>query len=315
MGDAVKQNGVLIFVSVSDRAVYISVGSGIREKANDRVLEAIINRMKPHLRQSKFDNAFVSAILDMERVVTLGHLRSSQVQNDLEEDSNNYGFIAIIVCIFAFLGFKSWWDTKQQAQLARGRATLDSLIVDIKNAKHRVYMTTSCPVCLESFTPENDMHNTDPAICIVPKTLPCGHVFCDKCIKEYLASSAKENCPICRENIRHLDENVAAEHVPCEAHLIAPYRLHMQTTMFRLRRIRTLYPNALDSSTHSLLNAAVQNGSLSDALQVVEQRAVEVSSIINNMKEKAIASRKGSSSSSRHSFGGGFSGGGRGGRW
>ncbi len=113
-----------------------------------------------------------------------------------------------------------------------------------------------------------------------------------------------------------MDEGSRGEYQPDpseEAHMAQPYRLHMQTMLFRSRRMRTLYPLTMDPTTQSVIEAAVHNGSLSDVIDTVEHRSAEVARTIENLKAKSSSS--GSSGSSRSSFGGGRSSGGRGGRW
>ncbi len=45
----------------------------------------------------------------------------------------------------------------------------------------------SCAVCLELFN----------SIVNIPKILPCGHSFCDSCLKKMVTSKYRQ-CPTCR---------------------------------------------------------------------------------------------------------------------
>lgn len=325
MGDASKNNGALILISAKDRAVFISVGSGLRVKLPDSTLDVIINRMKPHLRESKWDAGFVSAILDISHLLAKGELSKAPDH----EDSPLWGLArtAIVVGILFGIGAcHASWTKRKVNGLTRGREALNSLVKDAKSAEHKIYMTTSCPMCLEDFSTEVELgadvaaepsRTSGNGNALTPKTLPCGHVFCEPCIKQYLDTAAT-SCPICRERIQHLDDGAAPPtHSACTGnHTYYNWRhhqLHMQTLMFRSRRIRERYPNVMDTSTHSVLEAAVHTGNLSDAIGIVERRSVEVQTIIADIHKKATSS--GRSGSTRSSFGGGRSSGGRGGRF
>ena len=330
VGDKKLQNGVLIFISSKDRAIFISVGSGIRSKLSDSTVDKIINRMKPHLKKANWDAGFASAILDVDHVLSTGELQHS----DSDDSQLSVMPLVMVACIVGFALFMGHRENKKTADLKRGRCALDSLIKDVKKAEHKVYMSTSCPMCLEPFLAEPELGEASPSTAnaaknatLVPKTLPCGHVFCETCIKQYLNLSAAATCPICRETIRHVDEGTRGEYEPSsqsqsgmggqhhdDQRQWQQYHPYMQTVLFRSRRIHQLYPAAMDSSTHSVLNAAVHNGTLSDAIIVVERRAVEVESMLAEIARKA-ANSSSSSGSSRSSFGGGHSSGGRGGRF
>lgn len=49
----------------------------------------------------------------------------------------------------------------------------------------------SCPVCFENFSSDNSVH---------AMTTPCGHVFCEDCLKTI--SSQKKVCPICQRSLK-----------------------------------------------------------------------------------------------------------------
>ncbi|CAN0174140.1 unnamed protein product, partial [Ectocarpus fasciculatus] len=209
VGGAAKQNGVLILVSSKDRAVFISVGSGVQSRLTDRTLEAIISRMKPHLKKSSWEGGFVSAILDISQVLSTGAALQTTDENSPLQDFA--GFVVIVGVILAISFFKSRSDNRRERELTRGRAALDSLIKDVKNVEHRVYMSSSCPMCLEDFAAEAELGEAGHGSMktsgtLVPKTLPCGHVFCEPCTRLHFNVSATTYCPVCREVLYHVDE-------------------------------------------------------------------------------------------------------------
>lgn len=273
--------------------------------------------MKPHLKGAKWESGFASAILDITKVL-------SERGGKLEPENNsNSSDLLILLGVFSAIMCLGFYLEKirkdKMAQLTRGREALNSLIHDAKSAEHKVYMTTSCPMCLENFDPETPSREIPPASTAgAPKTLPCGHVFCEPCIQQYLNTNAT-NCPVCRETIRHIDDGAPAVHEQAQGSASRhgynnrEHYTYMQMMMFRTRRIRNRYPTAMDASTHSVLEAAAHSGSLSDAITVVERRSIEVQTMIADMKKASTSSSGGGSS--RSSFGGGRSSGGRGGRF
>ena len=323
VGDSSRNDGVLVLISAKDRAVFISRGSGVEARLTDATLDKIINRMKPHLKAGRWEAGFVSAVLDVSHVLSSGTVRS-----DPSDEISWTGVGLFILAAFGFAVFHHR-NSKKAHELTRGREALDSLIKDAKTAEHRVYMTTSCPMCLEDFAPEVELGDAAvPAPSstvaadgnmqaggLLPKTLPCGHVFCEPCIRQYLDTAAT-SCPVCRVSIRHLDDGTPGE-FEGGAESRDPssrrrYRSHMQMLMFRSSRIRERYPRAMDPTTHSVLEAAVHSGSLSDAIVVVERRSTEVQTMIADFKKRMSSDGSGSK---RSSFGGGRSSGGRGGRF
>ena len=69
IGDKDTQNGLLLFMSVRDRAIFISTGRGIQEKLTKKVLQDIISEMKPALRAKDYDAALEFALMQIEFVL------------------------------------------------------------------------------------------------------------------------------------------------------------------------------------------------------------------------------------------------------
>ncbi len=286
--------------------------------------------MKPHLKKSKWDAGFASAIYDVNH--TLHHGRVSYTTHDTKSLAQSLRELAGIAVIFCIIGLLTWCfasrEEKKRAKLNKGKDALDRLLSDVKNADHKVYMSSSCPVCLEPFKEKKSKETTTDSVTrtqsdaglLIPKSLPCGHVFCAGCITEYLTCSAKKSCPICRVEISDIGETEKADsnirtdlHEENETILIRRrmYRGRRQDLLYRSRRIHEMYPSALDSSTYSSVENGISSGRLSDAARIVESRASELQSQIAGMKRRSQKSK----GSRKSSFGGGRSSGGRGGRF
>jgi hypothetical protein len=67
VGDAAKQNGVLIFLSIQDRAVYISTGSGVQDKLSGATVQSLIKMMKPYLRKQEYGTALQNCVVSSSR--------------------------------------------------------------------------------------------------------------------------------------------------------------------------------------------------------------------------------------------------------
>jgi uncharacterized membrane protein YgcG len=312
VGDASRQNGVLVLISQSDRAVFISRGSGLRTMLTDHVLDQIIARMKPHLRAGDYDIAFVSAVVDIQAAAAGKDLKRSDASPHAAEQGSWTG-LALFFGFIAFFLFLVYRQNSHFRSTIRGQASLDRLVGDIQSAQHSVFMTTSCPICLEPFAADAGTATSNSSVILIPKTLPCGHVFCEPCLRQLLQSSSGSTCPVCRQDVRHLLNGECTSSM--ESDLQRSSRvLHMQSVAYRVSRMRQLYPLILDRSTHEIMTAAMANGSIAEAARAVEARASEVATMVAKLKSNQSGSKH-SSGSSKTSFGGGRSSGGRGGRF
>ena len=283
----------------------------MKTKLTDHILDQIISRMKPHLRAGNYDAAFCGAVLDIQAAVTSGNLKRPGTIPDEFEQGSWIGVALFfgLIAIFVFLIFRQ--RARYQSTI-RGKASLDSLIGDIQSAQQSVYMTTSCPICLESFASDANSSTSNNIPILTPKTLPCGHVFCEPCLRQLLQSTSGTTCPVCRQDVRHLLNGGCTPSVEL-SHQPSPRVLHMQSAVYRVSRMHQLYPLILDSSTHDIMTTALASGSIAEATRAAEARATEVAVMVAKLKSSQSSLKH--SGSTKSSFGGGRSSGGRGGRF
>ena len=93
VGDKTKQDGILVFLSIDDRVVYISTGSGVQFKLTKQVIDNLISDMKPDLKLKEYGRA-------LERVVTQISLtmsgKSSFASRISPENTVGYLFYAMM---------------------------------------------------------------------------------------------------------------------------------------------------------------------------------------------------------------------------
>ena len=96
----------------------------------------------------------------------------------------------------------------------------------------------------------------------------------------------------------------------------SPFRhRHSAEILYRLNRMHYLYPRVVNTATLDSMAGAVHSGNSAAFMAAAQTRQTEVTKIIADNKARAAAAAKGKSGSSRSSFGGGRSSGGRSGRW
>lgn len=72
VADKERQNSFLVFVSIADRRIYISVGSGISRVLTDEALDGVIANMKPEMRQQAYGAAISQCVVELV-VLPLGN--------------------------------------------------------------------------------------------------------------------------------------------------------------------------------------------------------------------------------------------------
>lgn len=168
--------------------------------------------------------------------------------------------------------------------------------------------------------------------------------MCYGCLEEYLKLPDSTKCPICREPIDpsapppppHPSSNNRpyytgrdnrgtgddSDPTSCgstnnySGSYSRRYREYDATPeiIYRVSRMRLLYPQVMTPQLQSSLQNAAQTGTYNEFIEHVRVRQDEVRKTLLDMENRKKAAASGRSGASR-GFGGGSSSGGRGGRW
>jgi len=191
--------GVLVFLSVRDRVVFISVGGALRHiLTNGRIDRIVQNDMTPELKRANYEQGLINAIDDIAELLEKG-----------EEPSISetiWGFLFANKEFLAWTGFWigfMWfqrWNRKRERQLyAKAATRLSELDQARAEALRGSYcQATSCPICLEDFRSEKVGSDGQPL-----QLLRCGHVFDKTCFDEWVLSGRGNvtKCPVCRADV------------------------------------------------------------------------------------------------------------------
>ena len=106
---------MLVFLSIEDRAVYISTGSGSGKVLSSTVIDAIIAHMKPDLRSAQYGSAMEKAVVEIGLVFE--GKKIDPVQNN--DDFGGY-FAIFFVGIIAIVGIRGYFENLTNQRLERG---------------------------------------------------------------------------------------------------------------------------------------------------------------------------------------------------
>lgn len=322
IGHAECHTGLLLFISVDDRAIYISTGAGLQKILTNSRLGKVMEGMKRFLREGNYTMAIETALVQMRIYIEKGEPTvGEKVMVFLEE----YGVLLIIVLAFSSLymiGLRQ--EYRQREEYAMVRSHLTQLERDRAAALQGEYQCSSCAICLENFTQQNEDGMWVLGSDGLPlKLLQCGHVFDETCWQNWVRSGQGDptKCPICRADVggvataateaetTELRQRNALGDVQNQQFDAHYYRREMG---FRLLRLSQRYPRYVRPNMVQRWSSENYNGSLvrDETFQNVDpSRASPTNGRSSN------GHRFGRSASAGSSFGGGGSSGGRGGRW
>ncbi|GKY93807.1 hypothetical protein MPSEU_000347900 [Mayamaea pseudoterrestris] len=331
--------GVLIFLSVHDRAIYISRGDALKHLLTKRRLETVMQHMKPELQQQLYATALVQAVWEIRNLARQGGATWWERLGDTVVEHIGLMWLP---SIFGFVFFA----IRKQEQRKREYAKVKSRLSELDRAKAEAlqgrFLSVSCPICLESFQdagykdvaaidgegsskhegmagPADDkrMKGSDG---LPLKLLRCGHVFDQTCWDEWSGSGKGDvtKCPICKVDVGKpspiTPTSVEEFQGAPSSTALQPFRRdlvmnrYMDERYFRLQRLQFQYPAYVGPQQVSRWTQGSFNSQLATDQTFVERdparqqpsRASETSSFSN---------------SSQSGFGGGTSGGGHSGRW
>lgn len=220
--------GILIFLSVVDRAIFISTGSAVQNVLTDGRLDNVIAQMGDLLRRKEYGDAVMRGIDEIEIYAKQGA-------------PSNLPFFLLGGGIGSFIIYSIYNDRREKKKYAEARSQLSKLDKDRALALQGQYECNSCAICLADFasptsrdgemsplkgsdhgSATNDgkfIDNASPANSTsgdATKNLPtigsdgrplkllrCGHAFDMTCWEEWIGSGHGDprKCPICKQDV------------------------------------------------------------------------------------------------------------------
>lgn len=163
VGSATKNDGVLIFLAVSDRVLFISTGAGVQDLISERIIQGIIDNMRPHLKKKRYDVALIDCVITIGQLLagdenpSFAHYKRSST-NKTTDWITLLGFVGFLA-LTVYLGIR---QSRQLRNYERGRRALDTLMHEVENtAEGNRYFTSSCPICLEDLRTEKEEGGKD----------------------------------------------------------------------------------------------------------------------------------------------------------
>jgi uncharacterized membrane protein YgcG len=164
VGDKTTNNGILVFLSIDDRAVYISTGKGVQDNFDHDTIQLIIANMKPDLRGGDYGGALATCITNID-VIFSGkdssfykgtykqQIRSSSQHEEEGSDAVAWILIGLFSTAVGFLFWKNLRDRQNLDNYDRGRVKLDTLLKEMESSQdsRNKFEVKSCPICLEEF--------------------------------------------------------------------------------------------------------------------------------------------------------------------
>lgn len=205
IGDAKTNNGLLLFISTTDRKMRIVTGAGAKEIISDSRADKIFEEVKSLLKKEDYAGAIRSSINEIKDYMNTSFSKwlfkefLSFITNAFLELIIPIFFLAIFCvlglilsicnCIYSCLGYlrvltPNYWKRKaftKKIYKLKEKQTTGEL--------NKNFISETCGICLEEF---NKQEKTAKDFLI----LVCGHNFHKNCIEEWL--NKKNSCPYCK---------------------------------------------------------------------------------------------------------------------
>lgn len=234
-GTPCGQYGVLFYLTVNDEGqahVYLSTGP-MRPTLSSRVLQSVVDGMKPFLRHDLYGEAIQAGILELTAFVK-GDKHVPNLQDECLKDFylSSWCIIFFLYCCggrILVLFLRTWGrralELDTRARRCRLRQEVDEKLKEIEeHYKHKYphhegdYMAQCCPICFEDFpssSPGEEAKEDTPLVFQKNQlgsdgkeitSLPCGHVFDHTCVVNWMVTLRTKNpdcrlsCPVCMES-------------------------------------------------------------------------------------------------------------------
>ena len=148
--------GIVLGIAIEDRSMYLATGGGAKEYVSDAEAQAIIDRMKPLLRDNRVADALEQCVSDVLRVLNGEHVAESDWGSLLVYPL----FGGIFCCIINA-------DRRKRNRYLKVKRVLTEMERQAAQAKASKYHVESCAICLETFKDA-----PEPT-----RVLACGHTF------------------------------------------------------------------------------------------------------------------------------------------
>ena len=132
IGDKEKNNGILLFLSINQREIYISKGSGIPLRDSD--LDSIINTMKPLCKSFRYASAIEIGLSQLSNMLLNPPKRESSLTTIIV-------VVSLICAIFFFIHYIEKRDSNHSRELSEGNRRMEHLMREIKGTHYRLYIT------------------------------------------------------------------------------------------------------------------------------------------------------------------------------
>lgn len=313
-----KSTGLLYFLSVDDRAMYLSRGKALEPVLTNRRLDKILDKAKPHLRNQYYVKALMAVLDEIELYLERGEPSEAERRAAFLENLLPFSILAGILGVFFI---KNRHDQSQARAYAQVESHLSELDRGRAEALQGRYRCTSCPICFEDFqTPAEPGDQPKTGSDGQPlKLLRCGHVFDETCWSEWVSSGQGNvrRCPICNQDVGGGGTNETTQQAPPppqqqqnqqqrdqERDDRMMRQFHRERN-FRLHRMARRYPTYVRDEQIRHWTSSTYDGTL----------ARDPSFVRSNPQSQHGTRSNQSGYRSSSGFGGGTSGGGRGGSW
>jgi len=150
VGDKECNYGAVVFLSIEDRQLYISTGSGMKQMVTDDHLDLIIGRMKPYLKAGDVAPAIEVCVRDMGLILS----GQEPFDSSASKASDAFDIIIPFAMFGAFLGvmfYSQKHAKKRQRDYDECVRKLSQVEKDRALALANQYQQRSCPICLGDF--------------------------------------------------------------------------------------------------------------------------------------------------------------------